>query len=412
MGCCFKISLVLTILLPILLSFAFTNNLYPHGENETSETEIQYDSISFQYFKNNSYHSNPFFTVMLAATNSSFSFNHRIRDGSNLVYDFYRDSCPQAQDIVRSAIARIYFDHRDVSPALLRLFFHDCFIQGCDASILLDDSNSDKNRSAEKQAIPNQTLKGFDKIDMIKEELEQACPGVVSCADILALATRDAVLLAGGPFYPVLTGRKDSHRSFFEEATNQIPRPDDNVTRTLHLFGLKGFNERETVSLLGGHSIGKIGCDFIHPRLYNFMGTGQPDPSIPHDFLLQMWLNCPDNTTTTSDEFPDFVVSKQMSSHSDLGMSYMQALSASVSSGAAFDTHYYQSLLRGRGLLFADQQLMAAEKTARLVSAYASDDGSTFRMDFARVMLKMSNLDVLSGLQGQIRLNCSQPVSS
>ncbi|CAL0326404.1 unnamed protein product [Lupinus luteus] len=346
MECCFKISLALTILIPILLSLAFTNILYQHGENEIGETEIQYNSISFQYFKNNSYHSNPFFTVMLAATNSSFSSNHRLRDGSNLVYDFYRESCPQAQDIVRSAIARIYFDHRDVSPALLRLFFHDCFIQD------------------------------------------------------------------GGPFYPVLTGRKDSHRSFFEEATNSIPRPDDNVTRTLHLFGLKGFNERETVSLLGGHNIGKIGCEFIHPRLYNFMGTGQPDPSIPHDFLLQMWLNCPDNTTTTTDEFPDFVVSKQMSSHSDLGMSYMQALSASVSSGAAFDTHYYQSLLRGRGLLFADQQLMAAEKTARLVSAYASDDGSTFRMDFARVMLKMSNLDVLSGLQGQIRLNCSQPVSS
>jgi hypothetical protein len=30
---------------------------------------------------------------------------------------------------------------------------------------------------------------------------------------------------------------------------------------------------------------------------------------------------------------------------------------------------------------------MAQEKTARLVSAYASDDdGSTFRMDFSRVM--------------------------
>jgi len=68
--------------------------------------------------------------------------------------------------------------------------------------------------------------------------------------------------------------------------------------------------------------------------------------------------------------------------------------------------------LRGRGLLFADQQLMAQEKTARLVSAYASDDGSTFRMDFARVMLKLSNLDVLTGNQGQVRLNCSRLVSS
>jgi len=108
------------------------------------------------------------------------------------------------------------------------------------------------------------------------------------------------------------------------------------------------------------------------------------------------------------------MTSKPMSSvfHSKSGMSYMQALSSSVSSGSTFDTHYYQSLLRGRGLLFADQQLMAEDKTAKLVSAYASDDGSTFRMDFARVMLKMSNLDVLTGLQGQVRLNCSRPVTS
>jgi len=55
----------------------------------------------------------------------------------------------------------------------------------------------------------------------------------------------------GGPFYPVLTGRRDSLQSFFQEATDQIPRPDDNITRTLHLFNLRGFNARETVSLLG-----------------------------------------------------------------------------------------------------------------------------------------------------------------
>ena len=126
-----------------------------------------------------------------------------------------------------------------------------------------------------------------------------------------------------------------------------------------------------------------------------------------------MRLNCPDNNNISStNEVSAVVISKPKSSHFDKGMTYMQALSTSVSSGAAFDTHYYQSLLRGRGLLFADQQLMSHEKTARLVSAYASDDGSTFRMDFARVMLKMSNLDVLTGLQGQVRLNCSQPISS
>nr|KYP39112.1 Putative Peroxidase 48 [Cajanus cajan] len=368
MRSCISLWIVVALVVPVLLSLRS-----PRGETQTT--------LSFS-------DSSSSFSVNLA---NSFPFNQRIRDGSNLQYDFYRDTCPQAETIVRSALTRIYFDHRDVAPALLRLFFHDCFIQGCDASLLLDENNGDRNRSVEKQAVPNQTLRGFDKIDLIKSEVEQACPGVVSCADIIALAARDSVLLAGGPFYPVLTGRRDSHQSFYEEATDQIPRPDDNVTRTLHLFNLRGFNARETVSLLGGHNIGKIGCDFIQQRLYNFQGTGQADPSIPLDFLGQMRQNCPD--------------SRNMSSSSS-------TLSSSVSSGAAFDTHYYQSLLRGRGLLFADQQLMAAEKTARLVSAYASDDGSTFRMDFARVMLKMSNLDVLTGQQGQVRLNCSLPVTS
>ncbi|KAK7324311.1 hypothetical protein VNO77_27844 [Canavalia gladiata] len=399
-SCIINTWIVVALVVPVLLSLR-----NPRGETENIQTQTQTSSSSFSHSSSSSSSS-----VKLANT---FPFNQRIRDGSNLEYDFYRDTCPQAEDIVRSAVTRIYFDHRDVAPALLRLFFHDCFIQGCDASLLLDENTGDRNRSVEKQAVPNQTLRGFDKIDLIKEEVEQVCPGVVSCADILALAARDSVLLAGGPFYPVLTGRRDSHQSFFEEATDQIPRPDDNVTRTLHLFSLRGFNERETVSLLGGHNIGKIGCDFIQQRLYNFQGTGQPDPSIPLDFLSQMRLNCPDNKNMSSND-DEFVTSKPMSSGviSNTGMSYMQALSSSVSSGAAFDTHYYQSLLRGRGLLFADQQLMAEEKTARLVSAYASDDGSTFRMDFSRVMLKMSNLDVLAGLQGQVRLNCSQSLSS
>lgn len=63
-------------------------------------------------------------------------------------------------------------------------------LQGCDGSVLID---STANNTAEKDAFPNQSLAGFDVIDEVKTALEKACPGIVSCADIVALAARDSV---------------------------------------------------------------------------------------------------------------------------------------------------------------------------------------------------------------------------
>ena len=53
---------------------------------------------------------------------------------------------------------------------------------------------------------------------------------------------------------------------------------------------------------------------------------------------------------------------------SAVGLSFLQALSSQMSSGASLDTHYYQSLKKGGMTLFADQQSMANENTMRLVS--------------------------------------------
>ncbi|KAL3346150.1 hypothetical protein AABB24_024877 [Solanum stoloniferum] len=135
---------------------------------------------------------------------------------------------------------------------------------------MLADRN--ENGTVEREAIPNMTLKGFNFIDTIKDEIEEECPGVVSCSDILVLATRDGIVLAGGPYYPVLTGRRDSRESFFDKA----------------------------MALLGAHNIGRIGCQFIRPRLSNFTGTGLLDPTIPPDFLEELKRKCPDDNNTIS----------------------------------------------------------------------------------------------------------------
>jgi len=63
------------------------------------------------------------------------------------------------------------------------------FIQGCDASVLLEGDETERSDPA------NASLGGFEIIDSAKNTLETFCPGTVSCADILALAARDAVVM-------------------------------------------------------------------------------------------------------------------------------------------------------------------------------------------------------------------------
>jgi len=66
--------------------------------------------------------------------------------------------------------------------------------QGCDGSLLLDD---DLPAIQTEKRVPanNNSARGFPVVDDIKSALEEACPGIVSCADILALAAEISVEL-------------------------------------------------------------------------------------------------------------------------------------------------------------------------------------------------------------------------
>lgn len=112
--------------------------------------------------------------------------------GPGLEFGYYATTCPNVTQIVADRVN--YWVLQDIlTPGkLLRLFFHDCVAAGCDASILL---NSTAALQAEKDAAISVTLGKFAVIDDIKAAVELQCPGVVSCADILALAAVNSIRL-------------------------------------------------------------------------------------------------------------------------------------------------------------------------------------------------------------------------
>uniref|UniRef100_A0A0A9E7F1 Plant heme peroxidase family profile domain-containing protein n=1 Tax=Arundo donax TaxID=35708 RepID=A0A0A9E7F1_ARUDO len=118
--------------------------------------------------------------------------------GAQLSAGFYSASCPTVHSVVRQVMSQAVMNDTRSGAAILRLFFHDCFVNGCDASLLLDDTPATPGeKGAGPSAGPNAggSTFGFDLIDTIKTQVESACPATVSCADILALAARDAVNL-------------------------------------------------------------------------------------------------------------------------------------------------------------------------------------------------------------------------
>ncbi|XP_028768889.1 cationic peroxidase 1-like [Neltuma alba] len=291
---------------------------------------------------------------------------------AQLTSNFYDTSCPKALSIIRSAVlSAVYKEHR-MGASLLRLHFHDCFVNGCDASVLLDDTSS---FTGEKTAAANtNSLRGFEVIDDIKSKLEAACPGVVSCADILAVAARDSVFSLGGPSWTVELGRRDSTTASKDAATQDIPSPLMDLGDLIKAFSKKGFTAKEMVTLSGGHTTGQARCQLFRGRIYN-------ETTIDTDFATSVKSKCP-------------------SLGNDDSLSPLD-----VTSNVLFDNAYYKNLVKNKGLLHSDQQLFSGGSTDSQVTTYSNNPAAFFQ-DFASAMVKMGNLSPLTGSSGQIRTDC------
>ncbi|KAK1440683.1 hypothetical protein QVD17_06512 [Tagetes erecta] len=171
---------------------------------------------------------------------------------AQLKENYYKNICPNVETIVRNTVTAKVRQTFVTIPGTLRLFFHDCFVQGCDASVMIASSGSN---TAEKDHQDNMSLTGdgFDTVIKAKAAVDAvpSCRNKVSCADILALATRDVVVMAGGPWYAVELGRLDGLSSTAASVGGKLPKPNMNLDQLNAMFAANGLTQTDMIALSG-----------------------------------------------------------------------------------------------------------------------------------------------------------------
>ncbi|KXG38160.1 hypothetical protein SORBI_3001G189000 [Sorghum bicolor] len=339
----------------------------------------------------------PLLLLVTASSGAAHGYGHGGDDddgAGKLRVGFYKDSCPDAEAIVRRVVAKAVHEDPTANAPLLRLHFHDCFVRGCEGSVLI---NSTKGNKAEKDAKPNLTLDAFDVIDDIKDALEKRCPGTVSCADILAIAARDAVSLAtkavtkgrwskDGNLYQVETGRRDGRVSSAKEAVKNLPDSMDGIRKLIRRFASKNLSIKDLAVLSGAHAIGKSHCPSIAKRLRNYTAHRDSDPTLDGAYAAELRRTCRSRRDKTTE------------------------LEMVPGSSTTFDTAYYGLVVKRTALFHSDEALLRNQETRALVYRYrdaAAGSEQAFLRDFGVSMVNMGRVGVLTGDQGEIRKRCA-----
>ncbi|KAK9949097.1 hypothetical protein M0R45_004640 [Rubus argutus] len=297
---------------------------------------------------------------------------------AQLKTNFYANICPNVESIVKNAVTKKFQQTFVTVPATIRLFFHDCFVQGCDASIIIASSGSNK---AEKDHPDNLSLAGdgFDTVIKAKAAVDAVsqCRNKVSCADILALATRDAIVLAGGPSYQVELGRLDGLSSTSSSVNGKLPQPTFNVNQLNSMFSANGLNQADMVALSAAHTVGFSHCSRFANRIGNPV-----DPTLNKTYAVELQQQCPKNVA------PDI------------------AINMDPNTPRTFDNMYYKNLQQGKGLFTSDQVLFTDTRTRPTVNTWATNNAA-FQQAFTTAMTKLGRVGVKTGKNGNIRSNCA-----
>ncbi|KAK8337553.1 hypothetical protein V6Z11_A09G197100 [Gossypium hirsutum] len=283
---------------------------------------------------------------------------------SNLTIDYYKNSCPQLENIIRETVTSKYISVPAAAAGTLRLFFHDCMVGGCDASVLISSNAFNK---AERDADINLALPGdaFDVIVRAKTALELSCPGIVS-----------------RPCHTQLC-RKDSLESNISSVEANIPRANTTMDEIIRMFESKNFTVGEMVALSGAHTIGFSHCKEFAYRLFGYSRSTPTDPSYHPKFSAALKKLCA-NYKNDSD----------MAAFND------------PMTPSKFDNMFYQNLKRGMGLLESDNGLLRHPRTSHFVDLYAFNQ-TAFSNDFARAIEKLSLSGIKTGNQGEVRRKCN-----
>ncbi|RLM73813.1 cationic peroxidase SPC4-like isoform X2 [Panicum miliaceum] len=250
-------------------------------------------------------------------------------------------------------------------------------VQGCDASVLLSGGSK-----SEQLEVPNQTLRpeALKLIDDIRAALHSACGPKVSCADITTLATRDAVVASGGPYFDVPLGRRDGLAPASSDLVGTLPAPFFDVPTLIEAFKNRSLDTADLVALSGAHTVGRGHCASFSDRL-----PPNVDDTIDPAFREKLTAKCAKDPNGTVTQVLD------------------------VRTPSAFDNKYYFDLIAKQGLFKSDQGLIDHPATKRMATRFSLNQGAFFDQ-FARSMVKMSQMDVLTGNKGEIRrLNCAVP---
>ncbi|XVE71291.1 hypothetical protein DITRI_Ditri10aG0139500 [Diplodiscus trichospermus] len=297
---------------------------------------------------------------------------------ASLSFNFYATSCPAVEFIVSNTVRSASSSDPAIPGKLLRLLFHDCFVEGCDASVLLQGNGTERNDPA------NTSLGGFSVIDSAKRMLEIFCPGTVSCADIIALAARDAVAIAGGPAFQIPTGRRDGRISNAANVRPNIVDTSFTMDEMTNLFNSKGLSLDDLVTLSGAHTIGRAHCSAFSDR-FQQDSKGKLiliDTSLDSNYAQELIKMCP------------------------AGASSPNTVNNDPTTSFAFDNQYYSNLLSHKGLFQSDSVLIEDERTRKQVEAFANDQESFFR-SWGESFLKLTSIGVKTDDEGEIRQTCS-----